>query len=309
MWCDQCQCDVKTVASPLGGPTCCIRCGRELGTNMALPGGGPRPDYPTTSAPRRPDARDLLDRWSRADTPTGQPSQGPAPATPSPINSSPVQSTPAAPQRSSQVPVQRVPTSRHDAGVTDSPAIGSGNWPAAPTPTAVRFDAPHAATPSPPGWVAPPEGTPSPPGVLGRPSMHSMEGPEPQRTRDGHWQQPHAAHPAVPPPHFPASEITSPATTSSSLWAGQIISLMGVMGLILGVLLLLYTHFLAAQRDALLAPGWVIAAVSQLFLLLGVVMNISAGLNQTNREVAWRVTALTERLHRIETGGPPSASN
>jgi len=102
--------------------------------------------------------------------------------------------------------------------------------------------------------------------------------------------------------------MEAPGNPASGVVAGQIISLMGVLGLMLGTMLLMYTHFFAVQRDALLAPGWVIAAVSQLFLLLGVVMNISAGLKQTSREVAWRVTALNERLQKIESSGPSSGT-
>lgn len=304
MWCDQCQCDVKTVASPLGGPTSCTNCGRDLGTNVDLTKGGLRPGLPISPHPRRPDAHELLDRWSQIDGPMVQPEQLPVTPIRIPENSSSYQSTSVAEQRPDQVSLPHRRANQSASGTPESTAIASANQTATVAPHAVRVDAPHGSTPLGPGWMPQPGALPPFSAELGSPAWS-----ESQRVPDGRWQQPHSAHAAVRPPHFATTEIKFPTTPLSSLWAGQIISLIGVMGLILGVLLLLYTHFLAAQRDALLAPGWVIAAVSQLFLMLGVVMNISAGLSQTNREVAWRVTVLSERLQRIETGGPPTASN
>lgn len=114
-------------------------------------------------------------------------------------------------------------------------------------------------------------------------------------------------------PHFSVSVIP-PRTPGNSAFAAQVISFIGVLGLTLGTFVLLFTHFLAADKDALLAPGWVVAAVSQLVLLLGVVMLVSAGLSQTSQEVAWRVESLGERLNRIEHStwnqgdGGPTAS-
>ncbi len=74
----------------------------------------------------------------------------------------------------------------------------------------------------------------------------------------------------------------------------------GVIGLTIATILLLYSRFYMPGADSLFAAGWVIAAVSQLILLLGIVMLVSAGMQQTSQEVASRVNHLGERLSRIE---------
>lgn len=111
----------------------------------------------------------------------------------------------------------------------------------------------------------------------------------------------HSPEPRIPAPHFGIQVIPRVSAPVATGIAAQAIAFVGVLGLTLGTFILLYTHFLAAEQDALLAPGWVVAAVSQLVLLLGVVMLVSAGLSQTSQEVAWRVQSIGERLQRIET--------
>lgn len=74
----------------------------------------------------------------------------------------------------------------------------------------------------------------------------------------------------------------------------------GILGLTFGTGLLLYSRFVLPEAESVLAAGWVVAAVSQLILLLGIVMLVSAGLQQTSQEVASRVNHLGERLTRIE---------
>jgi hypothetical protein len=76
--------------------------------------------------------------------------------------------------------------------------------------------------------------------------------------------------------------------------------LAGVVGLTVGTLVLIYTHFWATETDSLLPLGYVIAACSQLVLLLGVVQHISLGLEQAEQTMNWRVAHLAERLERME---------
>jgi hypothetical protein len=67
-----------------------------------------------------------------------------------------------------------------------------------------------------------------------------------------------------------------------------------------GTLVLIYTHFWSSETDSLLPVGYVIAACSQLVLLLGVVQHISLGLEQAEQTMSWRVASLGERLERME---------
>ncbi|MFN7805041.1 MAG: hypothetical protein ACK5TO_13550, partial [Planctomycetaceae bacterium] len=70
--------------------------------------------------------------------------------------------------------------------------------------------------------------------------------------------------------------------------------------LTVGTLLWSYTQVWAAETDSLRPRGYVIAACSQLVLLLGVVQHISLGLEQAEQTISWRVAALGERLERVE---------
>lgn len=46
--------------------------------------------------------------------------------------------------------------------------------------------------------------------------------------------------------------------------------------------------------------GWLVAAVGQMLLFLGVVTLVSGGMEQTVDEVAWRIDALAEQIHDLE---------
>ncbi len=168
--------------------------------------------------------------------------------------------------------------------------------PPAPAPIA----APHFAAPP----IAGPQVAPQPASQYAPPAPPTYYPPQQYAPQ----QYAHTGHPSLQGPHFSVS-VAPQRTVSNSAFAAQVIAFIGVLGLTLGTFVLLYTHFLATDTDALLAPGWVVAAVSQLVLLLGVVMLVSAGLNQTSREVAWRVESLGERLNRIEYASQSGSSD
>jgi hypothetical protein len=46
--------------------------------------------------------------------------------------------------------------------------------------------------------------------------------------------------------------------------------------------------------------GWLVAAVGQMLLFLGVVTLVSGGMEQTVDEVAWRIDALAEQVMHLE---------
>jgi len=46
--------------------------------------------------------------------------------------------------------------------------------------------------------------------------------------------------------------------------------------------------------------GWLVAAVGQMLLFLGVVTLVSGGMEQTVDEVSWRIDHLAEQLMRLE---------
>jgi len=109
----------------------------------------------------------------------------------------------------------------------------------------------------------------------------------------------HWGHAAIPSPHFQVA-VAPPPVAGASPRLAQLTTGCGVIGLTIATILLLYSRFYMPGADSLFAAGWVIAAVSQLILLLGIVMLVSAGMQQTSQEVASRVNHLGERLSRIE---------
>ena len=80
--------------------------------------------------------------------------------------------------------------------------------------------------------------------------------------------------------------------------AGQLCAYGGVGLLTCGTVLVLSGYF---GRPTHYAPtGWLIAAVGQMLLFLGVVTLVSGGMEQTVDEVAWRIDYLAERIVHLE---------
>jgi len=328
MWCSHCQSDVRPVISLAGNPPRCSVCGHEFaGTPAASRTSGEAPPSPPPLDSSRPrlSPHDLLARWAREETlppfelGAGQSASPTHPGLSQPIPPPPALAKgPAVARLDASHPTgpQPVSLSEQIAAAPSTPPVAAPHFPVVP-----QAVFPSAASPS--SAAAPSTGAPTPsqrpvqPPQMGIPSRDpdvrtgpSAAGPtEPVNAeRVGpvefsevphrHWHGPHAA---VRPPHFPWEPVLPPPRASSP-WraAAQVFVLAGVVGLTVGTLMLIYTHFWAAETDSLLPLGYVIAACSQLVLLLGVVQHISLGLEQAEQTISWRVAALGERLERVE---------
>ncbi len=80
--------------------------------------------------------------------------------------------------------------------------------------------------------------------------------------------------------------------------AGQLCAYGGVGLLTCGTVLVLSGYFGGPANYA--PTGWLIAAVGQMLLFLGVVTLVSGGMEQTVDEVAWRIDFLAERIVHLE---------
>ena len=94
--------------------------------------------------------------------------------------------------------------------------------------------------------------------------------------------------------------MTQPAERKAN-WAttaGQLCAYAGVGVLTLGTVMVLSGYFGGPTNYA--PTGWLVAAVGQMLLFLGVVTLVSGGMEQTVDEVAWRIDALAEQIHDLE---------
>lgn len=89
-----------------------------------------------------------------------------------------------------------------------------------------------------------------------------------------------------------------PARTNWTSMAGQLCAYGGVGLLTCGTVLVLSGYFGGPLHYA--PTGWLIAAVGQMLLFLGVVTLVSGGMEQTVDEVAWRIDYLAERIVHLE---------
>ncbi len=89
-----------------------------------------------------------------------------------------------------------------------------------------------------------------------------------------------------------------PARTNWTSMAGQLCAYGGVGLLTCGTVLVLSGYFGGPTHYA--PTGWLIAAVGQMLLFLGVVTLVSGGMEQTVDEVAWRIDYLAERIVHLE---------
>jgi outer membrane murein-binding lipoprotein Lpp len=94
--------------------------------------------------------------------------------------------------------------------------------------------------------------------------------------------------------------VQQPAQRSGN-WAttiGQLCAYGGVAVLTLGTVMVLSGYFGGPINYA--PTGWLVAAVGQMLLFLGVVTLVSGGMEQTVDEVSWRIDHLAEQLMRLE---------
>lgn len=89
-----------------------------------------------------------------------------------------------------------------------------------------------------------------------------------------------------------------PQRTNWTTMAGQLCAYGGVGLLTCGTVLVLSGYFGGPANYA--PTGWLVAAVGQMLLFLGVVTLVSGGMEQTVDEVAWRIDHLAEQIVHLE---------
>lgn len=162
-----------------------------------------------------------------------------------------------------------------------------------------RYDAPHQTTPAP---VAAPQKLPTTAGSA------TGEDSEPRTPRRKKPRRPRLAEasqgdlPSTTPRHEElvrkAVDQPPPPSTNWTTLAGQLCAYGGVGLLTCGTVLVLSGYFGGPANYA--PTGWLVAAVGQMLLFLGVVTLVSGGMEQTVDEVAWRVDQLGDRIIRLE---------
>ena len=162
-----------------------------------------------------------------------------------------------------------------------------------------RFDAPHQAVPAP---------TPPTKEAASSATHSSDQKPEERTKRRRKLRRPRIAetpHDDLPTTASRHDELVrtaiaqpQPQRTNWTIMAGQLCAYGGVGLLTCGTVLVLSGYFGGPPNYA--PTGWLIAAVGQMLLFLGVVTLISGGLEQTVDEVAWRIDFLAERIVHLE---------
>ena len=163
----------------------------------------------------------------------------------------------------------------------------------------LRFDAPHQAVPTPTASTK----------AAASPTTDSPEQPSERRTpRRKKLRRPRIAE--APRDDFPTTasrhdELVrtaiaqpQPQRTNWTVMAGQLCAYGGVGLLTCGTVLVLSGYFGGPANYA--PTGWLVAAVGQMLLFLGVVTLVSGGMEQTVDEVAWRIDFLAERIVHLE---------
>lgn len=79
---------------------------------------------------------------------------------------------------------------------------------------------------------------------------------------------------------------------------GQLCAYAGVALLTLGTVMVLSGYFGGPTNYA--TTGWLVSAVGQMLLFLGVVTLVSGGMEQTVDEVSWRIDSLAEHIIHLE---------
>jgi len=160
----------------------------------------------------------------------------------------------------------------------------------------LRFDAPHQAVPTPAASTKE---------AAHSTTDQSAEQRPPRRRkvrRPRIAEPPHEELPTTASRHNDlvrtAIEQPQPQRINWTVMAGQLCAYGGVGLLTCGTVLVLSGYFGGPSNYA--PTGWLVAAVGQMLLFLGVVTLVSGGMEQTVDEVAWRIDFLAERIVHLE---------
>jgi len=188
---------------------------------------------------------------------------------------------------------QHVLESPLSATVAGTPAVAPATE-SAPVRMSHRLDAAHSSVPAP--MVAPPNNESAEEPRAERPRRRKKAS-RPRLAAVGHDDAP-----AKPTTHddMVRMAVQQPVTRAGN-WTtsiGQLCAYGGVAVLTLGTVMVLSGYFGGPANYA--PTGWLVAAVGQMLLFLGVVTLVSGGMEQTVDEVSWRIDHLASTISRLE---------
>jgi hypothetical protein len=175
------------------------------------------------------------------------------------------------------------------------PAPSIAQTPAEPVRPARRADAAHTSVP-----------TPKLAASIPREDVAKDDAPASERPRKKN-RRPRLApvHDDVPAAPIVHDEVVRNAVQQApppqSNWTtmiGQLCAYGGVALLTLGTVMVLSGYFGGPTEYA--PTGWLVSAVGQMLLFLGVVTLVSGGMEQTIDEVAWRIDYLADQIAHME---------
>ena len=290
MWCPTCRADVAGELSTDNRRMLCARCYTELG--LAAGTTTQSSATPRTQEAER-DARELLARWL-----TNSLLEVPAPVTP-------LKQTL---KSDSSADLPAMPGLRFDLPKTTTPAPTASFMTAAASQPAAVLTLP-AAIPSESAESRPaPAKQGAPFGPLPAPIAKSgvATQPHPTHTHESHHAHA-AAHVHQGADHQTQARNADPSSlvihsalghkTPISTLAGQLCAYGGVGLLTCGTVMVMWSYY--GGPASYMPTGWLIAAVGQMLLFLGVIAIISGGMEQTVAEVAWRIDHLAHEVHEM----------
>lgn len=275
MWCPSCRADVAAELSTDNRRMMCARCHTDIG--VAAGASVQIPHAPRTTEAER-DARELLARWSTQNVLEPVAALKPIPKS---LGQSDLPQMPPSELRfDASKPATPSPTSPFLTAVREQPA------------TVISMSAPTVISPQPVN--SPTHSSSSITGSGGSDqSIASVTTPKTESHSDLEFDR-RDAH-----DHVVHEELHQPVRRRPGWFtlAGQLCAFAGVGLLTCGTVLVMWSYFGGPNRY--MPTGWLIAAVGQMLLFLGVIALISSGLDQTSHEVGWRVDHLAEEVHSM----------
>lgn len=185
-------------------------------------------------------------------------------------------------------PPASTPQANSAPGDTPPPGDAAVKW---------RFDESHKE----PAQPAPPPRTESDPAPDVR-NVGALRAPQVSRKRRRHANDAAGGRRTSDTPVRPAAS-SSHTTPNWTILIGQLCAYGGVGLSTCGTALVLWAYF--GGPEAYAPTGWLMTTFGQMMLFLGVITLVSGGMEQTQREVVYRIDQLGDRLLRMEFAHGP----
>jgi outer membrane murein-binding lipoprotein Lpp len=314
MWCPSCRADVAAELSTDNRRMLCARCQSELGIAAAsVPRVGSNPRAVETER----DARELLARWSAQNILDVNPAPTVKPALERTSLTEGVAKRPEfrfdQPRLNPPAPsvAYLAATMEKQNGVVGDPVQEEGHD-SVPAKHPVRRKSPRAPRLADVPQVASSMAdSPRRNDDVGRPQAATVSGADPRtmeasapgnRLKIGLTGDVTVGEQQSPLDHDQIVREALHGQPSRASWsnvAGQLCAYGGVGLLTCGTVLVMWSYF--GGPSAYMPTGWLIAAVGQMLLFLGVITLISGGMEQTVAEVSWRIDHLAAEVHHLGT--------